>query len=240
MLYESKITTADVFAAITRVGLQPHYGKESESIYEIIAPWGIRYSAEYVFEVANELSCGQETDNKNMSPDAIAEILKELGFKVESKQIKYTLTITADDVKSTDKRFAQDDIRHGGDYTLLDVYFVDGKGNSIRYVPKKCERIIPYQVMPRLAFQIFEKNIEELMPNEKNDFPICKRTPDAELVCGIFHDRDSLFHRYRDLIGVKKCKRKEILHRRNLLLILFLDVLNVVQMLFQQVQEVLT
>lgn len=57
--------------------------------------------------------------------------------------------------------------------------------------------------LPRLAFQIFEKEIVNLSAEEKEMFPVCKYNPDSELKHGIYSSVAS-FKRYRNSIEYMK------------------------------------
>lgn len=104
----------------------------------------------------------------------------------EVKQIKYELKITAEKIESTDTRFTMDDLTFGDYFKPIDAYFQDANGTIVRRNRYKGENRISNQTLPRLACQIFEKNIEELNPTEKNEFPICRYSPSKDLICGIF------------------------------------------------------
>ena len=67
----------------------------------------------------------------------------------------------------------------------------------------KGERKNSNQTLPRLAFQIYEKEIVNLSEEEKEMFPVCKYNPNSELIHGIFSSVD-LFKRYRNSIEYAK------------------------------------
>lgn len=118
----------------------------------------------------------------------------------ETKQHqKYELTITADSVESTDNRFTMDNLSLGDNYKPLDAYFQNANGDVIKRSYSKGERKNSNQTMPRIACQVFEKQIAELSVEEKEDFPVCQYNPDSEMIRGIFSSVND-FKNYRRTI----------------------------------------
>lgn len=116
---------------------------------------------------------------------------------------KFILTITANTVTSTDSRFDINNLGLGDYYQTLDVKFENNNGEIITRNYNKGERKNSNQTLPRLAFQIFEKEIVRLSAEEKEMFPICKYNPDSELKHGIYSSVES-FRRYRNSIEYMK------------------------------------
>ena len=112
---------------------------------------------------------------------------------------KFILTITANTVISTDSRFDINNLGLGDYYKTLDVKFENSNGEIITRNYNKGERKNSNQTLPRLAFQIFEKEIVNLSAEEKEMFPVCKYNPDSELKHGIYSSIES-FRRYRNSI----------------------------------------
>lgn len=104
----------------------------------------------------------------------------------ETKQEEFELIIMADKVTSTDTRFDMDRIGLGDNYKPVDSYFKSEKGEVIRRNYNKGERRNSNQTMPRIACQVFEKEILGLSNKEKKDFPICQYGFKSEEICGIF------------------------------------------------------
>nr|WP_259335281.1 ATP-binding protein [Bombilactobacillus bombi] len=98
----------------------------------------------------------------------------------------FELVITAEAVTSTDSRFTMDNISLGDNYKPVDMYFKSGHGSIVRRKYVKGERRNSNQTMPRIACQIFEKQLSNLTTAEKENFPICQNTPNSEIVRGIF------------------------------------------------------
>lgn len=108
------------------------------------------------------------------------------GFEIETKQERYELTITEDNVISTDERFTIDNLGLGDGYKPLDAYFKRANGEVIRRKYRKGERRNSNQTMPRIACQVFEKQIASLSAWDKEKFPICQYTPEGDIIRGIF------------------------------------------------------
>ena len=119
------------------------------------------------------------------------------------KQEKFILTITADSVVSTDECFDINNLSLGDNYKPLDVKFQKMNGDIITRKYNKGERKNSNQTMPRLALQIFEKQIVKLSLEEKETFPICKYNPDGELRYGIYPSVEA-FKKYRNTIEYLK------------------------------------
>lgn len=109
-------------------------------------------------------------------------------------QEKYELTITADNIISTDTRFNIDNLNLGDNYEPIDAYFVSTDNEKIYRQRNKGEMRISNQTLPRLACQIFERQIFDLSDLDKKEFPVCKYSPKQTLIRGIFPDKEA----YRD------------------------------------------
>lgn len=101
-------------------------------------------------------------------------------------QEKYELTITADNLISTDTRFNIDNLFLGDNYEPIDAYYVISDNKLIRRKRNKGEQRISNQTLPRLAIQVFEKQLVALSEEDKKNFPICKYSPGQALISGIF------------------------------------------------------
>ena len=103
---------------------------------------------------------------------------------------KFVLTITANTVTSTDSRFDINNLGLGDYYPTLDVKFENSNGEIITRNYNKGERKNSNQTLPRLAFQLFEKEIINLSVEEKETFPVFKYNPDSELTQVLKHLND--------------------------------------------------
>lgn len=106
-------------------------------------------------------------------------------------QDRFILTITKDEIVSTDKRFTMSNLDSGCNYRPVDVYFESENGEKIRRKPNANENNISNLTLPRLVFQIFEKNIEKLSESEKKNFPIYRQS-NGEWLKGIYSTEEDL------------------------------------------------
>lgn len=114
-------------------------------------------------------------------------------------QEKYVLTITAENVVSTDPRFTMDNLSLGDNYRPLDAYYEKGDGDIIRRNYVRGERKNTNQTLPRIACQVFEKQLSTLSVEDKENFPICKYNPNSSMIRGIFRSVDE-FKKSRNTI----------------------------------------
>lgn len=114
-------------------------------------------------------------------------------YLIEEKQPKrFKLRITAEDVASTDKRFTMDDLGLGDSYKPLEAYFLTADGKTIRRARNKGEYKISNQTLPRIACQLFEKQISALSKEDRERFPVCQYRPDDDPICGIYPTEEEL------------------------------------------------
>ena len=108
----------------------------------------------------------------------------------ETKQVKFELTISAESIVSTDKRFTMDNLDLGDNYKPLGSFFRKADGEEIKRTYSKGERRNCNQTMPRIACQVFEKQLAAMSVESKESFPICKYNPSRETICGIYASVD--------------------------------------------------
>lgn len=167
--------------------------------YELIVEDGKKYPPKYVIAVADHLANGTDITTDNFNAVEAKSYLQGKGFNIQIKQEKYTLVITADDVTSTDESFTMNNLGLGDNYKPLDTCFKDVEGNETRRKYSKGERKHSNQTMPRIACQIYEKEIAALSVEEKENFPVCRYTLDGEYYRGIFPSVDE-FRKHRNTI----------------------------------------
>ncbi len=124
---------------------------------------------------------------------------------MEIKQEKYEITVIADAVVSTDDRFDMDHLDSGDHYKPIDAYFVRD-GEIVRRNRNKGELKISNQTLPRLAFQIFEREISSLSDEDKMKFPVCQYSPDRDVVRGIFSS-EAEFKKYKNTMEFSVYRR---------------------------------
>ena len=159
--------------------------------YELVTDEGKRYPPKYVVAVADHLANGTDISTDGFNAVEAKSFLEGQGFTIETKQQeKFELSITAERVVSTDERFTMDNISLGDNYKPLDVCFKKASGEVIKRAYSKGERRNSNQTLPRIACQVFEKQLASLSVEEKESFPVCRYNQDSEMICGIFASVD--------------------------------------------------
>lgn len=159
--------------------------------YLLVHENGKKYPPKYVVAVADHLAHGTDISTASFNSVEAKNYLESQGFTIETKQQeKYELSITAESVKSTDERFTMDNLGLGDNYKPLDAYFKRANGDVIKRAYSKGERRISNQTMPRIACQVFEKRLAALSVEAKENFPVCKYTPDSDTIRGIYASVD--------------------------------------------------
>ena len=110
----------------------------------------------------------------NIDPNMVKYVEKFKEGNKLKQQDSFLLSITADKVESTDEEFTMDNLSLGDNFKPIDVYFQAADGNTVSRNRIKGEKKISNQTMPRIAFQIFEKQISNMSLGDKENFPICR------------------------------------------------------------------
>lgn len=192
-----EIKKNDILEAIKYIDENGVPPQNQSTKYELITEDGKKYPPKYVIAVADHLVNRKDISTSEFDAGEAKDFLQKIGFRIQPKQ--YELTITADNVVSTDKRFSMDNLGLGDQYKPLDAYFQKVNGEIIKRKYIKGERKSSNQTMPKLACQIFETQLAELSVEDGYDFPICKYTPDSEIICGIYSSIDE-FKKHRNSI----------------------------------------
>lgn len=121
------------------------------------------------------------------------------GISVSNTNKHYTLTITADEVNSTDDRFTMNNLSLGDNYKPINSLFKSANGTVITRKKIKYEKKISNQTLPRLACQIYEDKLDLLSEEERGAFPICQYTPSGEIIRGIYPNVEE-FKNHRNTI----------------------------------------
>ena len=168
--------------------------------YELVTDDGKRYPPKYVLAVADHLANGQDNSTDGFNTLEARSYLESQGFTIETKQLeKFELSITAESVMSTDKRFTMDNISLGDNYKPLDACFKKASGEVVKRSYSKGERRNTNQTLPRIACQVFERQLASLSVESRENFPICKYKPDSDMICGIYTSVDE-FKKHRNTI----------------------------------------
>ena len=195
-----KLKKNDIIKALEFIDEKGFPKQNASSTYVLVTTDGKEYPPKYVVAVADHLA----NDTDKISTEAFNSIeakscLEKLGFTIENKQEKYQLTITAESIESTDKRFTMDNLSLGDNYKPLDAYFMRANGEIIRRSYIKGERKNSNQTIARIAFQVFESQLASLSVEEKENFPICRYKSYLETICGIYSSVEE-FKRYRNTL----------------------------------------
>ncbi|MCD8398389.1 MAG: AAA family ATPase [Lachnospiraceae bacterium] len=194
-----KIKLKDIMDALKYIDENGVPFHNQSTKYELVTESGRKYPPKYVIAVADHLANDTDISADGFNAVEAKNFLQGQGFDIQTKQEKFELTITADAVKSTDKRFTMSNLSLGDNYKPLEAYFRRANGEVIKRSYSKGERRNSNQTMPRIACQIFEKQISGLSVEEKEAFPICKYNTGSEMICGIFSSVDE-FKKHRNTI----------------------------------------
>ena len=194
-----KVSREDILRALEFIdGNGVPYHNQSMR-YFLLGENGKFYPPKYVIAVANHLANEVAIDTSGYNAIEAKNYLKNKGFTITGNQEKYELTITAEQVTSTDECFDKDSLGLGDNFVPLGVYFQGANGQTIKRNYAKGERRNSNQTMPKLAFQIYEKQIRALSVEEKENFPVCQYSPDSGVIRGIFSSAEE-YRKYHNSI----------------------------------------
>lgn len=183
----SKQNIVDAIKYIDEYGV-PDKNKNTQ--YVLVMDNGKTYPPKYVIGVANYLANGTEITTDSYHEVEVKNYFETKGYKIEAKQEKFELTITASKVVSTDERFTMDNLTLGDNYQTIEAYFLPADGESIRRNYNRGERRNTNRTLPRLVFQIFEKQIVALSEWDRDKFPVCQYRLDEKVISGIYLSLD--------------------------------------------------
>ena len=194
-----KIKEQDIIAALKYIDENGVPSQNQSTKYELVTEDGKKYPPKYVIAVARHLATGEEISTGDFNAVEAKSFLQGQGYTIETKQEKFELTISADSVVSTDERFTMDNLSLGDNYKPLGAFFRKANGEEIKRNYSKGERRNSNQTMPRIACQVFEKQLAAMSVESKESFPICKYNPSSETICGIYASVDE-FREHRKTI----------------------------------------
>lgn len=195
-----KIKKQDIIDALKYIDENGVPFHNQSTKYELVTEDGKRYPPKYVVAVADHIANGTDISTDSFNAVEAKSYLEGQGFTIETKQQeKFELSVTAESAQSTDERFTMDNLSLGDNYKPLDVYFKRAGGEVIKRSYSKGERRNSNQTMPRIACQIFEKQLADLSVEDKESFPVCKYNPDSDMIRGIFPSVDE-FKKHRNTI----------------------------------------
>lgn len=181
-----KIKEQNVIDALKYIDEHGVPSQNQSTKYELVTEDGKKYPPKYVIAVAAHLANGGDITTDGFNAVEAKSFLQGQGFTIETKQEKYELRITADSVSSTDERFTMDNLGLGDNYKPLSAFFQKAGGEIIKRAYGKGERRNSNQTMPRIACQVFERQIAGMSVEDKESFPVCKYKPSSETICGIY------------------------------------------------------
>lgn len=194
-----KIKEQDIIDALKYIDENGVPFHNQSTKYELVTEDGKKYPPKYVIAVAAHIGTGAEISTEGFNAVEAKRYLQGQGYNIETKQQKYELIITADSVDSTDERFTMDNLSLGDNYKPLGAYFRNSNGKEIKRTYSKGERRNSNQTLPRIACQIFEKQIASMPVEDKESFPVCKYNPSSEMICGIYPSVEE-FKQHRNTI----------------------------------------
>ena len=181
-----KIKEQDIMDALKYIDENGVPFHNQSTKYELVTEGGRKYPPKYVIAVAAHIANGSSISTEGFNAVEAKSYLQGKGYNIETKQEKFELVITAESTESTDERFTMDNLSLGDNYKPLDVYFKKADGEVIKRDYAKGERRNSNQTMPRIACQLYEKQLAGLSIEEKESFPVCKYNPSSDMISGIF------------------------------------------------------
>ena len=178
----------DALKFIDETGVPKH---NESTRYMLVTEDGKKYPPKYVVAVADHLANSTDISTESFNSVDAKNYLENLGFSIETKQQeKFELSITAESVQSTDERFTMDNLNLGDNYKPLDAYFKRANEDVIKRAYSKGERRNSNQTLPRIACQVFEKQLAALSVEDRESFPVCRYDTDSAVIKGIYTSVD--------------------------------------------------
>lgn len=154
--------------------------------YSIVSEEGKKYPPKYLYAVARHLEKNVPITTDDYNAIEAKKYFVKCGYKIEEKLEKYELTITSENVVSTDPRFDAENLGLGDNYKPLDAWFESAEGEIVRRNYLKGERKLTNQTLAKIAFQIYENRIADLSALELDRFPVCQYRPTDPMIYGIY------------------------------------------------------
>ena len=191
-----KLTKQNILDALKVIDKNGIPKRQDSEVNFLILENGKKYPPKCVILIAAQL-VGHKLTSESFNANEAVNFFTSRGWHIEKKDI-YNMVITSEDVISTDSRFTMENLRLGDLYEPNAVSFKRENGKVIRYARKKGEKKeISNRSLPRLACQIFETELGNLSPKEKKNFPVCRYTPNSQLICGIYPSIEE-YKKYRN------------------------------------------
>lgn len=195
-----KITNEGILKALQYIDENGIPEKNKSTQYVLEANNGKEYPPKYVIAVANHLENDVAIDTNSYNAEAAKQFLQSLGYKINTKQERFELIISSDEIVSSDRSFNINNLNEGDWYKPIDVYFETADGERVTRNYNKGERRNSNQTLPRLAFQVFEKQIASLSEWDRDRFPVCQYRPEEKRISGIYLSIDEFRKKYSNSI----------------------------------------
>ena len=137
------ITESDIMQALAYIDENGVPNKNESTRYELVLSNGKKYPPKYVIAVAEHIAHGTDISTDSYNAVDAKNFLSGKGFTIETKQEKFQLIITKNQVVSTDERFTMNSLDLGDNYKPLDAYFKNKDGEIIRRNYEKGEKKFP-------------------------------------------------------------------------------------------------
>ncbi len=195
-----KLKKQDIINALTYIDKNGVPERNVSTEYVLLSEEGKQYPPKYVIAIADHLANGTTVSTDGFNSIEAKNYLENQNFTIQLKQQKkFELFITAENVVSTDERFTMDNLYLGDKYKPLGVYYRKANGDVVKRSYNKGEKRISNQTMPRIACQIFERQLATLPVEDKENFPICKY-PQGDMIRGIFASIEDFKQKNRNTI----------------------------------------
>lgn len=197
MEFIASLTKQEIQNALKKMKEDGIQKEQEQDFFEISDSSGEKFPLLALVEMSENLKTGKEIDIPREFAQKAKAHLESLGFIVNEKCKIFSLTITADQISSTDQRFKNEDLTLGDQYEVVDTYFESADGEVIRRNRRGRENKVSNLVLPRLACQIYENELFALSEAEKEEFPVCRYKQDSELLKGLYPTTEA-YRAYRN------------------------------------------
>ena len=200
----SKISKQNIIDALKYIDQNGVPFHNQSTKYVMVTEDGKEYPPKYVIAVAEHIAGKTDISTEGFDVAEAKTYLQKQGFATETKQEnfeqkKFKLEISAEEITSDDTRFTMDDLDLGDNYKPLGAFFQKADGTEIKRVYSRLERRNTNQTLPRIACQVFEKELAALSVEDKENFPVCKYNPSKTMIRGIYSSVDE-YRKHRNTL----------------------------------------
>ena len=127
-----KVEKQNIIEALKYIDENGVPSQHQSTQYELVVD-GKKYPPKYVIAVANHLANGGEITTVGFDAAEAKNFLQKQGFTINMK--RFTLTISATEVASTEEHFPEGDLSLGDNYAPVETFFRKANGEEIRRKP---------------------------------------------------------------------------------------------------------